>query len=276
MTVASSSNGENTNGLNISVPDEIFANNTFDITVTIKGSPVEGATVLVNGNSTGNTSADGTIQYTATNVGTISLTAEMNGYQNVNKNVNVLPPNEDMSLSFSPNMVYIGDNFTIEALKRIGGDPIVGANISVDGQPIGATGSDGNITYKTDKNGTITVSATKDGFNNNSVSVMVNDLAPIFIVSNLTANPTEVNAGQNVTISANIVNTGRASGNYSAVLYVNNTTVDSKDVYVDVGGNSTLTFSHSEIIPGNYTVELGGQTATYKVKEKSSYTVYPL
>ena len=273
---ASSTNGQNYNGLNISVPDQIYANNTFDIKVTANGTPVEGATVGVNGNSIGNTSADGTVQYTAANVGALSLTAEMNGYPTLNINVNVLPPNEDMSLSFSPNMVYIGDNITIEALKKIGGDPIVGANISVDGQPVGATGSDGNITYKTDKNGTITVSATKDGFNNNSVSVMVNDLEPIFIVSNLTANPTEVDAGQNVTISANIVNTGRASGNYSAVLFVNNTTADSKDVYVDVGGNATITFSHSEKIPGNYTAELGDQTVKYTVKENSPILLYTL
>ena len=50
-----------------------------------------------------------------------------------------------MSLNISPETVYIGDTITIEALKKIGGDPIEGANVSIDGKALGKTGSDGKI-----------------------------------------------------------------------------------------------------------------------------------
>jgi S-layer protein (TIGR01567 family) len=59
------SGGSSANELNISVPDEIAAGSPFDITITANGNPVEGVNVKVDGNSTGNTSADGTVQYTA-------------------------------------------------------------------------------------------------------------------------------------------------------------------------------------------------------------------
>lgn len=270
------SGGSSANGLTIGVPDEIIAGNTFDIKVTENGNPVEGVNVKVDGNSTGNTSADGIVQYTAANVGALKLTAEKKGYSTVSKNVNVIPPKDEMSLIVSPDIVYIGDNITITALKKIGGDPIVGANVSIDGQPLGATGSDGNITYKTDKNGTIKVTAAKEGFNNNSIDVMVRDFEAIFTVSNLTVNPTEVGAGKNATISAIIVNTGNAAGKYNASLSINGNITDSKEISIDVGGNKTVTFAHSEEKPGNYTATVGEKTVPYKVKESSPILLYAL
>ena len=53
---------------------------------------------------------NGIVEYTAEDKGTLKLTAEKEGYTTVNKNVNVIPPKEEMSLSVSPETVYIGDN----------------------------------------------------------------------------------------------------------------------------------------------------------------------
>jgi len=268
--------GGTANGLNITVPDEIIVGNTFDITVTASGSPVEGVTVKVNTNSTGKTSANGTVQYTAENKGTLRLTAEKEGYTTVNKDVTVIPPKEEMILNVSPETVYIGDNITIGTLKKIGGDPIEGVNVSIDGKALGETGSDGKITYKTEKNGTIKVIAAKEDFNNKSINVKVKDFEAIFKVSNLAADPIEVSAGKNTTISANVENTGNAVGKYNATLSVNGNVTDSKEVSLDVGNNTTVNFEHDEEVPGTYKVELGGQTAIYTVKEKSSLLLYAL
>jgi S-layer protein (TIGR01567 family) len=264
------------NGLNISIPDEIIIGNPFDITVIANENPVEGVTVKVNGNNTGKTSADGIIQYTAENVGTLRLTAEKEGYTTVYKDANVILPKEEISLSISPETVYIGDNITIAALKKIGGDPIEGANVSIGDIVLGETGPDGKVMYKTEKNGTIKISAAKEGFNDNSVNVIVKDLEAIFRVSNLVINPIEVSVGKNTTISANIENIGNAAGKYNATLSINGNATDSKELSFVVGGNKTITFEHSEEVPGNYTVELGGQTATYTVTEKSSILLYVL
>jgi len=59
-------------------------------------------------------------------------------------------------------------------------------------------------------------------------------------------------------------------------LSVNGNLTDSKEVYVEVGGNKTVTFAHKEEMPGNYTAELGGQTVTYKVKENAPILLYAL
>jgi S-layer protein (TIGR01567 family) len=270
------SGGSSAHGLNISVPDEIVAGSQFDIKVTADGDPVEGAVIKVNGNNTGNTSSDGIVQYTAESEGTLKLTAEKKGYSTVSKNLNVIPPKEEMSLSVTPEKIYIGDNITITALKKIGGDPIVGANITIDGQLLGETGSNGNISYKTDKNGTIKVSTSKKGFNSNSIDVNVRNFEAIFTVSSLIVTPKEVSAGKNATISATIVNTGNAAGNYTAALSINGNVTDSKEVSLGVGGNKTVTFSHREEKPGNYTAVLGEKTVTYTVKESSPILLYAL
>jgi hypothetical protein len=273
------SGGSSGNGLNVSVPDEIYAGSAFDITVTAGGDPVEDAIVKIDGESAGNTSADGIVEYTAENASSLKLTVQKSGYSTVTKSITVVPPKEEMSLTISPADVFIGDTITITAVKKIGGNPIEGANISINDNALGATGSDGNITYKADKTGTIKVSATKDGFNDNSVSVTVKDLAPNFVVSNMTVNPKVVDAGKNVTISANVTNTGNAAGNYTAVLIANNTSADTKVVYIDIGGNETITFAHkSEKNPGNYTAQLQGtdQAVTYTVKTGSPILLYVL
>ena len=141
------SGGNASNALKINVPDEIVVGDTFDIGVTAGEKPVEGAAVKVNATSAGKTDANGTVEYTAENAGALKLTAEKEGYTTANKNVNVIPPKEKMTVNISPETVYIGDTINIEAIKAIGGDPIEGANVSINGNALNKTGSDGKITY---------------------------------------------------------------------------------------------------------------------------------
>ncbi len=215
------SGGNASNALKISVPDEIYAGDTFNIEVTAGDEPVEGAVITVNESSAGETNADGILEYKAEEIGALKITAEKEDYTKANKNINVNPQKEEMSLNISPETVYVGDTITIETLKKIGGDPIEGANVSVDGKALGVTGSDGKIIYKTEEKGTIKVIATKEGFTNESVDLKVKDLEAIFKVSNLVVDPIEVSAGKNTTISAKIENTGNAAGEYNAELSVN-------------------------------------------------------
>ena len=117
---------------------------------------------------------------------------------------------------------------------------------------------------------------TRKASHNKTINVKVKDFEAIFKVSNLVVDPIEVSAGKNTTISANVENTGNAAGKYNAKLSVNGNVTDSKEVSLDVGNNTTVTFEHGEEVPGNYTVEVGGETATYTVKEKSSLLLYAL
>ena len=172
--------GNASSGLKISVPDEIGVGDTFNIGVTAGESPVEGADVKVNATSVGKTDANGTVGYTAKNVGPMKLTAEKGGYTTANKNVNVTPPKEKMTVNISPEKIYIGDTINIEAVKAIGGDPIEGANVSINGNVFNKTGPDGKATYKTDKNGTLKLSVTKQGFLRQDIDVKVRDFEAIF------------------------------------------------------------------------------------------------
>ena len=260
--------------LKINVPDEIIVGETFDIGVTAAEKPVEGASVTVNDTEAGKTNANGTVEYTAKDIGPLKITAQKQDYSSANKNVNVVPEKERMSLNISPEKVYVGDTITIEALKKIGGNPIEGANITSDGQTLGKTGSDGKFTYPANKTGTFELSVAKEGFANETASIEIKDFEAIFVVSNLVIDPLQVSAGDEATIKANIENTGNAAGNYSAELKVNGTVVDSQNLSLDVGQNTSVSFKHKEEVPGTYNVELGDQTATYTVKEKSSMLLY--
>ncbi len=260
--------------LKINVPDEIIVGETFAIGVTAAEKPVEGASVTVNDTEAGKTNANGTVEYTAKDIGPLKITAQKQDYSSANKNVNVVPEKERMNLNISPEKVYVGDTITIEALKKIGGNPIEGANITSDGQTLGETGSDGKFTYPANKTGTFELSVAKEGFANETASIEIKDFEAIFVVSNLVIDPLQVSAGDEATIKANIENTGNAAGNYSAELKVNGTVVDSQNLSLDVGQNTSVSFKHKEEVPGTYNVELGDQTATYTVKEKSSMLLY--
>ena len=260
--------------LKISLPDEIIVGDAFDIEVTAGNESIEGVTVKVNATSAGKTDAGGIVEYTAEEVGTFKITAEKDGYTTANTNVKVIPPKEKMSLNISPETVYVGDTITIETLKTIGGDPIEGANISIDSKALGKTDSNGTITFTTKEIGKIKISATLEGFLDQSVDVNVKDYEAIFEFSNLIIKPIEVSAGKEATITINAENTGNAAGNYSVELVVNGSSVDSQKISLDVGESTTVTFKHSEEVPGSYNVKVGGQEATYTVKEKSSMLLY--
>jgi len=268
--------GPSSKELKINLPSEIIVGDTFDIEVTAGNFSIEGATVKVNTTNVGKTNADGIVEYTAEKEGTFKITAEKDGYTTANKNMKVIPPKEKMSLNITPEKVYVGDTVTIEALKAVGGDPIEGANISIDGNAVGKTDSDGKFTYTTEEVGKIKISATAEGFLDKSVEVNVKDYEAIFEFSNLVVDPIEVRAGKEATITIDAENTGNAAGEYNVELIVNETSVGSQKISLGVGESTTVTFKHSEEVPGTYTVKVGGQETTYTVKEKSSMLLYTL
>ncbi|WP_410508295.1 S-layer protein domain-containing protein [Methanosarcina hadiensis] len=262
--------------LKINLPGEIIIDDTFNIEVIAADNPIEGVTVRVNTTNVGKTNADGVVEYTAEKEGTFKVTAEKDGYTTANKNMKVIPPKEKMSLNITPQTVYVGDTITLEALKTIGGNPIEGVNISIDGKAAGKTDSDGKFTYTTEEVGKIKVSATAEGYLDKSVEVDVKDYEAIFTFSNLVIDPIEVRAGKEAKISINAENSGNAAGEYDVELIVNDTSVDSQKISLGVGESKTLVFEHSEEIPGAYKVKVGDQETTYTVKEKSSILLYSL
>ena len=261
--------------LKINLPGEVIIGDTINIEVTAADNPIEGITVKVNTTSLGKTNADGIVEYTAEEEGTFKITAEKDGYTTANKNMKVIPPKRKQP-QYTPETVYVGDTITIEALRTVGGNPIENVNISIDGTAAGKTGSDGKFTYATEEVGKIKISATAEGFLEKSVDVDVKDYEAIFKFSNLVVDPIEVRAGKEAKITVDATNEGNAAGEYNVELFVNDTSVDSQQIALDVGESITLTFEHSEETPGEYSVKIADQETTYTVKEKSSALLYVL
>jgi len=77
-------------GLKIHAQTEVEKGKEFSIFVTtITGKAIEGATVKVNGTTIGTTDSNGEIKYKPTTKGTITITAEKDGYYTATKSITV-------------------------------------------------------------------------------------------------------------------------------------------------------------------------------------------
>jgi len=93
-------------GLRINMNDQITKDKEALIKVTtIAGRPIEGATVKVNGNVVGTTDSNGAVSYKPADTGTITVTAEKDGYYKATKTVVVV---KGASSSSTPGFELIG------------------------------------------------------------------------------------------------------------------------------------------------------------------------
>jgi len=101
-----------------------------------------------------------------------------------------------------------------------------------------------------------------------SFSVTEAEKAPAaFTTSNLIITPAEINAGDEVTISMLVTNTGDLSGTYEVTLKIDAVVVGTKQVTLDGGGSEVVTFTTTRDTAGTYSVTIDGLTGTFKVKE---------
>jgi hypothetical protein len=86
------------------------------------------------------------------------------------------------------------------------------------------------------------------------------------VVSGLTISPTEVNAGEAVTIGVQVANNGDLAGSSNLTLKVNNVSVATKDISVAGGTTQTVQFTVTQDAGGTYNVDVNGLTGTFTVK----------
>jgi len=100
-------------GLRINAPNKIEKGKEMTIVVTTKGgNPVEGAIVKADGSQIGETDANGIVKYKPENSGTITITAEKEGYHKASISVEVTKPPKEQ-----PGFELIG--FAIALLAAI-------------------------------------------------------------------------------------------------------------------------------------------------------------
>lgn len=115
------------------------------------------------------------------------------------------------------------------------------------------------------EDGTITLSLYPDEW---EISYVLPIIGPaLFRVSDLTVNPAEVEAGNEVTISLVLTNIGEEEGSYTLVLKVNQVVEDTKTITLDAGASTAVQFKVTKEEAGAYDVEIGELSGGFNVKE---------
>lgn len=91
-----------------------------------------------------------------------------------------------------------------------------------------------------------------------------------FQISEFDVTPSEVEAGEEVTVSVRITNVGGQTGSYTLPLIINQTTEDTKTVTLEKGASTTTEFKIIKQTPGKYNVEIAGLIDEFTVKAASS------
>jgi parallel beta-helix repeat protein len=81
----------------------------------------------------------------------------------------------------------------------------------------------------------------------------------------LSITPQQTSAGQPVTITTNVVNTGDEAGNLSVALKINGQVEQTRMVSVGPQGTQPVKFTVTKAQPGTYTVDIAGQKGSFTV-----------
>jgi uncharacterized membrane protein len=90
-------------------------------------------------------------------------------------------------------------------------------------------------------------------------------ITPALATQYLNVNPSQAYAGQPVTISTNVVNTGGDTGNYNVALKINGQVEQTRMVSVGPGASYPVKFTITRSQPGTYTVNIDSQQSSFTI-----------
>jgi uncharacterized membrane protein len=91
-----------------------------------------------------------------------------------------------------------------------------------------------------------------------------------FQISDLEVTPSEVEAGEEVTVSVKVTNVGGQTGSYALQLLINQTTEETETVTLEEGASTTTEFKIIKQTPGTYNIEIDGLVDKFTVRATSS------
>jgi len=184
-----------------------------------------------------------------------------------------LPTFEVLSLDITPPKITIGEKATVEVEIRNSNAKLDTYNVPL--MVNGVADDRKSITLAPGATELITFTLTRSHAgsyrisvgNKESTLVVEKPLPPDFRLSNLEINPTEVDTGEKVVITAKIANVGGTQGRYTAELKVDDCTVQTEKIIIPAGTDYMLVFKISRDLPGTYIVALADLTGQFVVKE---------
>ena len=87
----------------------------------------------------------------------------------------------------------------------------------------------------------------------------------LFIVTDLSVDPTETAPGQPIAISVNVTNIGEETGSYLVSLIINGVAKENSTVTLSGGEHEIVEFIVMENIAGTYLIEVGERTGTFTI-----------
>lgn len=97
-----------------------------------------------------------------------------------------------------------------------------------------------------------------------------------FEVSPITVAPSEVVAGETITVNTDVTNVGGAGGTYIATLIVDGSEISTKEMDVAAGATETLSLTCVVKTPGSHTLELNGLSTTVTALKPAEFEVSEL
>jgi len=204
-------------------------------------------------------------------IGTICLIALMASLSLLQACAEAQPGFEVLSLDITPPKISTGEKATIKVEIRN-----TSAKMDTYNVPLmvnGVADDRKSVTLAPDATELITFTLTRSHPGTYIISVGSSEatlvveklLPPEFHLSNLEINPTEVDSGEAIVITAKIANVGGTQDSYTAELKIDDCTVKTEKVTLAAGTDSTLSFRICADLPGTYTITLGELTGKFIV-----------
>jgi len=261
--------------LDLDIPDSVYENEEFTISVTSDGDEVEDVSIFFDDSEIGTTDSDGELIYTPVETGEFKITASKSGYGSDSEDIEILYQPKLLEIS-APLLVDSGETIVISVTSE--GKSVSGVTVMFGSNDLGTTPSSGNITHTPDQIGTHTITASKSGYQDTSKDIDITDPSARLVYSNLTIEPKSVEPGENVNITVEAANFGTLRDADTMTIKVNGEEIATEDLVLDPGEIMTIEFTLNRSKPGTYLVEVDGRSDTFKVmgSQFSSTTIVVL
>ena len=261
--------------LDLDIPNSVYNNEEFTISVTSDGDEVEDVSIIFNDSEIGTTDSSGELIYTPIETGEFKVTASKSGYESDSKNIEVLYQPKALEIS-APLVVDRNETIVISVTSE--GKSVSGVTVMFGSNDLGTTPPSGNITHTPDQIGTHTITASKSGYQDASKDIDITDPGARLEYSNLVVEPKSVQPGENVNITVVVANFGTLRDTDTMTLKINGEEIATRDLVLGPGESTTTEFTLNRSKPGTYLVEVDGQSDSFKVlgSQFSSTTIVAL